>query len=86
VVQLDDWEQAHFNEEEVRNNAKKAKKDYEDTIRQSLLGQAQLRVCDDWQVGVGVLPDSENILVRNDEMLVLHLRLFLSDGLSPSRY
>jgi hypothetical protein len=38
VAQLDDWEQAHFKEEEARNKAKKAKKDYEDAIRQSLFG------------------------------------------------
>jgi hypothetical protein len=38
VVQLDEWEQAHFKEEEARNKAKKAKKDYEDAIRQSLFG------------------------------------------------
>jgi hypothetical protein len=38
VAELDDWEQAHFNEEEARNKARKAKKDYEDAIRQSLFG------------------------------------------------
>ena len=38
VAQLDDWEQAHFREEEARNKAKKAKRDYEDAIRQSLFG------------------------------------------------
>jgi hypothetical protein len=38
VAQLDDWEGAHFKEEEARNNAKKAKKHYEDAIRQSLFG------------------------------------------------
>jgi hypothetical protein len=38
VAELDDWEQAHFKEEEARNKAKKAKKDYEDAIRQSLFG------------------------------------------------
>lgn len=38
LTELDDWEQAHFNEEEARNKAKKAKKDYEDAVRQSLFG------------------------------------------------
>ena len=38
VAELDDWERAHFNEEEARNKARKAKKDYEDAIRQSLFG------------------------------------------------
>jgi hypothetical protein len=38
VAQVDDWEQAHFKEEEARNKAKKAKKDYENVIRQSLYG------------------------------------------------
>jgi hypothetical protein len=37
-AQLDDWEQAHFKEEEARNKAKKAKKRYEDAIRQSMFG------------------------------------------------
>jgi hypothetical protein len=38
LAQLDDWEQAHFKEEEARDKAKKAKKDYEDAIRQSMFG------------------------------------------------
>ena len=38
VAQVDDWEGAHFKEEEARNKAKKAKKDYEDAIRQGLFG------------------------------------------------
>jgi hypothetical protein len=36
VAQVDEWEQAHFKEEEARNRAKAAKKDYEDAIRQDL--------------------------------------------------
>lgn len=38
VAQVDDWEHAHFKEEEARNRAKKAKKDYEDAVRQRLFG------------------------------------------------
>jgi len=38
VAQVDYWERAHFKEEEVRNKAKKAKKDYENAIRRSLFG------------------------------------------------
>jgi hypothetical protein len=33
---VDKWEQAHFTEEAARNKAKKAKKEYEDAIRQSM--------------------------------------------------
>jgi hypothetical protein len=36
VAQVDEWEEAHFKEEEARNKAKTAKKDYEDAIRQDL--------------------------------------------------
>ena len=36
VAQVDTWEHAHFKEEDARNKAKKAKKDYEEAIRQSL--------------------------------------------------
>jgi len=36
VAQVDEWEHAHFKEDEARNKAKKAKKDYEAAIRQSL--------------------------------------------------
>ena len=36
VAQVDEWEQAHFKEEEARNKAKTAKKDYENAIRQDL--------------------------------------------------
>ncbi len=32
----DTWEAAHFKEEGLRNKAKQAKKDYEDTIRRNL--------------------------------------------------
>jgi hypothetical protein len=37
-AQLDDWQQAHFKEEEARNKAKEAKKHYEDAIRQNMFG------------------------------------------------
>ena len=36
LAQIDDWEKAHFREEAARNTAKKAKKDYEEAIRQQL--------------------------------------------------
>jgi hypothetical protein len=38
VAQVDDWENAHFKEEEARNKAKQAKNDYEDAIRRGLFG------------------------------------------------
>jgi hypothetical protein len=36
VAQVDEWEGAHFWEDEARNRAKQAKKNYEDAIRQRL--------------------------------------------------
>jgi hypothetical protein len=36
VAQVDEWEGAHFKEDEARNRAKQAKKNYEDAIRQRL--------------------------------------------------
>jgi hypothetical protein len=36
LAQVDSWEAAHFKEDEARNRAKQAKKEYEDAIRQSL--------------------------------------------------
>jgi hypothetical protein len=36
LAQVDEWEHAHFGEEEARNKAKKAKKEYEDAIRKGL--------------------------------------------------
>lgn len=36
VAQVDDWEAAHFREDEARNRAKTAKKQYEDALRQNL--------------------------------------------------
>ena len=37
-ARLDDWERAHLKEEAARNKARKAKKDYEDTIRLAMFG------------------------------------------------
>ena len=36
VAEVDRWEEAHFREEEFRNKAKTAKKEYEDTLRLKL--------------------------------------------------
>ena len=33
IAQVDQWEAAHFKEEELRNKAKAAKKQYEDALR-----------------------------------------------------
>jgi len=33
VAEVDQWEAAHFHEEEARNRAKAAKKQYEDALR-----------------------------------------------------
>jgi hypothetical protein len=33
VAEVDQWEHAHFREEELRNKAKAAKKDYENALR-----------------------------------------------------
>jgi hypothetical protein len=33
VAEIDQWEQAHFQEDEIRNKVKAAKKDYEDALR-----------------------------------------------------
>jgi hypothetical protein len=38
IARLDEWERAHLKEEAARNKAKKAKKDYEDTIRLAMFG------------------------------------------------
>jgi len=34
LAQVDEWEHAHFKEEEARNKAKQAKNDYEAAIRE----------------------------------------------------
>jgi hypothetical protein len=36
VAQVDEWEGAHFKEDEARNRAKQAKKSYENALRQRL--------------------------------------------------
>ncbi len=36
VTQVDQWEQAHFKENEARQKAKGAKKEYEDALRRKL--------------------------------------------------
>jgi hypothetical protein len=33
VAEIDQWEQAHFHEEDLRNKAKAAKKEYENALR-----------------------------------------------------
>jgi len=38
VAEVDSWEQAHFQEDEVRNKVLGAKKEYEDALRARLFG------------------------------------------------
>jgi hypothetical protein len=38
VAEVDKWEAAHFNEDEIRNKVKKAKKLYEDALREKFFG------------------------------------------------
>jgi hypothetical protein len=38
AAEIDKWEEAHFREEEMRNRAKKAKKEYEDQLRERVFG------------------------------------------------
>ena len=38
VTEIDQWEQAHFDEEAVRNTVKAAKKKYEDALRTKFFG------------------------------------------------
>ncbi len=38
VAEIDRWEEAHFREEELRDKAKAAKKDYEDALRLKFFG------------------------------------------------
>jgi hypothetical protein len=38
VAEVDKWEDAHFNEDEIRNRVKAAKKTYEDALRQKFYG------------------------------------------------
>jgi len=38
VAEVDQWEQAHFTEDEIRNKVKAAKKLYEDALRKKFYG------------------------------------------------
>jgi len=38
IAEVDKWEQAHFEEDEVRNKVKAAKKRYEDALREKFFG------------------------------------------------
>ena len=38
VAEVDQWEQAHFKEDEVRSKVKTAKKQYEDALREKFFG------------------------------------------------
>jgi hypothetical protein len=38
VAEVDQWEQAHFREDEIRNKVKAAKKQYEDALREKFFG------------------------------------------------
>jgi hypothetical protein len=38
VAEVDQWEQAHFREDELRNKVKAAKRQYEDALREKFFG------------------------------------------------
>jgi energy-converting hydrogenase A subunit M len=38
VAKVDQWEQAHFREDEIRSKVKAAKKQYEDALRERFFG------------------------------------------------
>ena len=38
IAEIDRWEAAHFQEEEIRNKVKAAKKRYEDALREKFFG------------------------------------------------
>ena len=38
VAEIDEWEAAHFKEEEIRNEVRAAKKQYEDALREKFFG------------------------------------------------
>jgi hypothetical protein len=38
VAEIDQWEGAHFKEDEIRNKVKAAKKHYEDALREKFYG------------------------------------------------
>ena len=38
IAEVDKWEAAHFKEDEIRNEVKAAKRDYEDALRKKFFG------------------------------------------------
>ena len=38
IAEVDEWEAAHFKEDEIRNEVKTAKKEYEDALREKFFG------------------------------------------------
>jgi hypothetical protein len=38
VAEIDEWEKAHFEEDEMRNTVKTAKEEYEDALRAKFFG------------------------------------------------
>jgi hypothetical protein len=38
IAQVDQWEQAHFTEDDIRSRVKAAKKQYEDALREKFFG------------------------------------------------
>ena len=38
IAEVDKWEQAHFEEDEMRSNVKEAKAKYEDALREKFFG------------------------------------------------
>ena len=38
VAEVDEWEQAHFEEDELRNRVKESKAKYEDALREKFFG------------------------------------------------
>ena len=38
IAEVDKWEQAHFNEEEIRKRARAAKQNYENALREKFFG------------------------------------------------
>jgi hypothetical protein len=38
MIEIDEWEKAHFSEEETRENVKSAKANYEDALRAKFFG------------------------------------------------
>ena len=38
IAEVDKWEQAHFNEDDIRSKVKSAKRKYEDALREKFFG------------------------------------------------